>query len=70
MIICQWKIFFFSATCCACKSDEDSANEVEGGLLDNLTGRQLLSEIILPNQRCIGSFDYDEKEGIDDQDED
>ena len=49
----------------AVNSDEDSTNEDEGHLLDNLTGRQLLSqsEIVLPNQRRIGSFNYDEKEG-------
>lgn len=37
-------------------SDEDSANEDESGLIDNLSGRQLRSqaEIVLDNQQRIG----------------
>lgn len=39
-------------------TDEDSAGEDEGGLLDNLSGRQLMAsgEIKLPNINVISTF--------------
>ncbi|KAK5648228.1 hypothetical protein RI129_003120 [Pyrocoelia pectoralis] len=40
-------------------SDEDSADEDSGGLLDNLSGKQLLAnaEIVMDSGRRIGNFD-------------
>lgn len=48
-------------------SDEDSANEDEGGLVDNLSGRQLRSqaEIILSNQDRIDNLAAYEKKDED-----
>lgn len=43
-------------------SDEDSANEDEGGLVDNLSGRQSRSqaEIVFVDQRRLGNFEDNE----------
>lgn len=50
-------------------SDEDSADEDSGGLLDNLSGKQLLAnaEVVMDSGRRLGNFDdLDEGEDIPD----